>query len=71
MARRYYVVFEEDNGWTVMLEQGRNLKTFGSDRSGAIEYAKKLGRRNKRPVMVNYKDGRTGAAYHSVKELTS
>lgn len=54
-----------------MLEQGRNLKTFGSDRSGAIKYAKKLGRRNKRPVMVNYKDGRTGAAYHSVKELKS
>jgi len=69
MARRYYVVFE-DNEWTVMLEEGRNLKTFGSDRSGAIDYAKKLGRRNKRPVMVNYKDGRTGAAYHSVKELT-
>jgi hypothetical protein len=69
MARRYYVVFE-DNEWTVMLEEGRNLKTFGSDRPGAIDYAKKLGRRNKRPVMVNYKDGRTGAAYHSVKELT-
>jgi len=60
--RRYYVIFE-DGRWIVMLEQGRNLRVFDT-KQPAVEYAKGLGRRNDRPVMVNYKDGRTGQQYY-------
>lgn len=72
--RRYYVIYEEKSSgsgseWKVKLEQGPVLSTHGSNRRGAINKAKKLGRRNNRPVMVNYKDGRTGAQYIDETEL--
>lgn len=67
MARRYYVVFEEGKGWVVMLEEGRNLRVFDTKRP-AVEYAKKLGKRNNRPVMVNYKSGATGQKYYDYSE---
>ena len=66
-ARRYYVI-HENGRWKVMLEKGRNLSTHRSRRA-AIKEAKRLGRNQRRPVMVNYKDGRTGAVYYSVEEL--
>jgi len=66
-ARRYYVI-NEDGRWKVMLEKGRNLSMHRSRRA-AIKEAKRLGRNQRRPVMVNYKDGRTGAVYYSVEEL--
>jgi hypothetical protein len=67
-AKRYYVIYE-DGEWKVKLEKGRVIRTFGSNRRGAIQKAKSLGRNNNRPVMVNYKDGATGAEYYSVDEL--
>jgi len=66
-ARRYYVI-HENGRWKVMLEKGRNLSKHNSRRA-AIKEAKRLGRNQGRPVMVNYKDGRTGAVYYSVEEL--
>jgi len=63
MGRRYYVI-KENGQWKVKLEQGRVLRTFGTNRGAAINHAKDLGKRNNRDVMVNYADGRTGAAYH-------
>jgi len=62
MARRYYVVYEGDR-WVVMLENGPNLESFPT-KGPAVERAKELGRKNNRPVMVNYKDGRTGQDYY-------
>jgi len=62
MARRYYVVFEDGN-WKVMLEEGPTLQTYMT-KVPAVERAKELGRKNDRPVMVNYQDGRTGQAYY-------
>jgi len=72
--RRYYVIYEAKSSgtgseWKVKLEQGPVLSTHGSNRRAAINNAKKLGRRNNRPVMVNYKDGRTGAQYIDETEL--
>jgi len=72
--RRYYVIYEErSNGsgseWKVKLEKGPVLSTHGSDRRAAINEAKRLGKSNNRPVMVNYKDGRTGAQYFDETEL--
>ncbi len=67
-AKRYYVIYE-NNEWKVKLEKGRVLSTHGSNRQAAINKAKQLGRRNNRPVMVNYKDGATGATYYSVEDL--
>jgi hypothetical protein len=72
--RRYYVIHEERSGssgseWKVKLEKGAVVSTHGTDRRAAINEAKRLGRNNNRPVMVNYKDGRTGAAYFSAGEL--
>lgn len=61
MSRRYYVVYEGDR-WEIMLEEGRTLETFAT-KQPAVARAKQLGRRNSRPVMVNYKDGRTGQQY--------
>jgi len=66
-ARRYYVVHENDM-WKVMLEKGRNLSTHRTRRA-AIKEARRLGRNQNRPVMVNYKDGRTGAVYYSADEV--
>ncbi len=66
MGRRYYVVYEGDQ-WKVMLEEGRTLRNFET-KMPAVEHAKKLGRRNNRAVMVNYKDGRTGQAYFDYKD---
>lgn len=67
-AKRYYVI-HEDGEWKVKLEKGRVIRTFGTSRRGAIDHAKQLGRRNGRPVMVNYKDGATGAQYFGADEL--
>lgn len=67
-ARRYYVIFEEDQ-WRVKLEKGRVVSVHGSDRRAAIERARELGRNNSRPVMVNYKDGATGATYYGVEDV--
>jgi len=66
-ARRYYVI-HENGRWKVMLEKGPDLSKHNSRRA-AIKEAKRLGRNQRRPVMVNYKDGRTGAVYYSVEEL--
>jgi hypothetical protein len=66
--RRYYVIYEDDQ-WKVKLERGSVIRTFGSSRNKAVRYAKKLGRRNNRPVMVNYKSGATGATYYKASEL--
>jgi len=66
--RRYYVV-HEGGEWKVRLESGPVIETLGSDRNGAISRARDLGRRNDRSVMVNYKDGRLGAAYFDETEL--
>jgi len=65
--RRYYVI-HEDGKWKVMFEKGRNLSTH-TTRRAAIREARRLGRNQRRPVMVNYKDGRTGAVYYSVEEV--
>jgi hypothetical protein len=72
--RRYYVIKEgRSDGpgreWKVKLEQGPVLSTHGQRRRAAINKAKRLGRRNNRPVMVNYADGRTGAVYFDETEL--
>jgi len=67
-AKRYYVIFEDEQ-WKVKLEQGAVIKTFGSNYRQAIDYAKKLGRNNSRPVMVNRKSGATGSEYYSVSDL--
>jgi len=66
--RRYYVIHEGDE-WKVMLQNGPVLSTHGSDRRGAIDEAKRLGSNQNRPVMVNYKDGRTGAQYIDETDL--
>lgn len=73
-SRRYYVIHESTNAnpdgeWKVKLEEGPVLSTHGSERHKAIKEAKRLGRNNNRPVMVNYKSGATGAAYHSSDSL--
>jgi len=72
--RRYYVIFESSrqrpNGeWKVKLENGPVISTHGSDYNGAVDRAQELGYNNQRPVMVNYKDGKTGADYYSVDDL--
>ncbi len=72
--RRYYVIKEESSSssemvWKVKLEEGPVLSTHGSDRAAAIREAKRLGAKNRRPAMVNYADGRTGAQYYSVEDL--
>jgi hypothetical protein len=66
--RRYYVVYKGGE-WKIRLESGPVIETMGSDRSGAITRAKELGRRHDRSVMVNYKDGRLGAAYFDEADL--
>ncbi|MFB6229175.1 MAG: hypothetical protein ABEH88_11595 [Halobacteriales archaeon] len=66
--RRYYVVYKGGE-WKVRLESGPVIETLGSDRRGAISRAKELGRRHDRSVMVNYKDGRLGAAYFDESDL--
>lgn len=56
MGRRYYVVYKKDRQqWVVMLEEGRNLRTFDR-KHPAVKYAKGLGKRNTRNVIVNYED---------------
>jgi hypothetical protein len=72
--RRYYVIKENKSTgggreWKVKLENGRVISTHGQNRGAAISKAKRLGARNNRPVMVNYADGRTGAAYYDETEL--
>jgi hypothetical protein len=66
-TRRYYVI-HEGGDWKVKLERGPVLSVPGSRRA-AIREAKRLGRSQGRPVMVNYKDGRTGAQYYSQSDL--
>lgn len=72
--RRYYVIYEErsqgtGSEWKVKLEKGPVLSTHGSDRRAAIDEAKRLGRNNNRPIMVNYKSGATGAQYYDETDL--
>jgi len=72
--RRYYVIKEAKSAgsgmeWKVKLENGPVISTHGQRRGEAIKEAKRLGAKNNRPVMVNYKDGRTGAAYYDETEL--
>jgi hypothetical protein len=75
MSERWYYVIKEQrsNGdgqeWKVKLEDGPVLSTHGSDRRRAIREAKRLGKNNSRSVMVNYADGRTGAAFYDKEEL--
>jgi len=69
MSKRRYYVIHEDGQWKIKLENGPVLSTHGSDRRGAIDEAKRLGGNNNRPVMVNYKDGRTGAVYYDETDL--
>jgi len=66
-TKRYYVI-KEGGEWKVKLEEGRVLAEPGS-RQDAIDEAKRLGRSNGRPVMVNYASGATGAIYYSVERL--
>lgn len=67
--RRYYVIYEDDK-WKVKLEKGAVISVHGSDYRGAVDEAKRLGRNNRRPVMVNFKSGATGSEYYSVEDLT-
>jgi len=69
MTKRRYYVIHENGEWKVKLQNGPVLSTHGSDRRGAINEAKRLGSNQNRPVMVNYKDGRTGAVYFDETEL--
>lgn len=73
--RAYYVINEQRGGdrsgreWKVKLENGPVLSTHGrTGRNDAIREAKRLGRKNRRDVMVNYRDGRTGAQFYSYPE---
>jgi len=68
MSRWYYVI-HEGGAWKVKLENGPVLSTHGSDRRAAINEAKRLGQNQGRSVMINYKDGRTGAQYIDSDEL--
>jgi len=67
MSRWYYVIHEGE--WKVKLESGPVLSTHGSDRRAAINEAKRLGKNQNRSVMINYKDGRTGAAFYDREDL--
>lgn len=67
-TRRYFVVYGGGE-WKIRLESGPVIETMGSDRSGAIDRAKELGRRHDRSVMVNYKDGRLNATYFDKTNL--
>lgn len=69
MSKRRYYVINEGGVWKVKLENGPVLSKHGTDRRAAIDEAKRLGANQNRPVMVNYKDGRTGAQYIDETEL--
>jgi len=74
MSRRYYVIKESRSSgpgreWKIKLESGPIVSTHGANRGAAVRKAKRLGKKNGRAVMVNYADGRTGAAYYRADEL--
>jgi len=56
--RSYYVIFEGDE-WKVKLEKGRVVSANHRTQQGAINEARRLGRRNNRTVVVNAKKGFT------------
>jgi hypothetical protein len=56
--RAYYVIFEGDE-WKVKLEKGRVVSANHRTQQGAINEARRLGRRNNRTVVVNAKEGYT------------
>jgi hypothetical protein len=68
MSKRTYVVVKESGSWKVMLSNGPVIKAFGSDYYDAIDHAKKLGRKNRRDVMVNFANGAANAEYYSYPE---
>ena len=59
MTRDYYVVYSDEYGWHVKLENGRAVDTSPRKQSTAITAAKRLARRNNRGVVVNAKEGYT------------
>jgi len=58
-SRDYYVVYSEEHGWHVKLENGRAVDTSPRKQSTAITKAKRLARRNDRGVVINAKAGYT------------
>lgn len=58
-TRDYYVVYSDEHGWHVKLEQGRAVDTSPRKQSTAITKAKRLARRNDRGVVINAKAGYT------------
>jgi len=58
-TRDYYVVYSEEHGWHVKLENGRAVDTSPRKQSTAITKAKRLARRNDRGVVINAKAGYT------------
>jgi hypothetical protein len=58
-TRDYYVVYSDEHGWHVKLENGRAVDTSPRKQSTAIQKAKRLARRNDRGVVVNAKAGYT------------
>lgn len=68
MTKRRYYVIKEGGDWKVKLENGPVLSVHRKQNAAKRE-AKRLGRNNNRPVMVNYADGRTGKQYIDETEL--
>jgi len=58
-TRDYYVVYSNDHGWHVKLENGRAVDTSPRKQKTALKRAKQLARRNNRGVVVNAKAGYT------------
>ena len=58
-TRDYYVVYSNEYGWHVKLENGRAVDTSPRKQKTALKRAKQLARRNNRGVVVNAKAGYT------------
>ena len=56
--RAYYVIFEDEQ-WKVKLERGRVVSANHRTQDGAINKARRLGRKNDRTVVVNAREGYT------------
>ena len=57
--RDYYVVYSNEYGWHVKLENGRAVDTSPRKQKTALKKARRLARRNNRGVVVNAKAGYT------------
>jgi hypothetical protein len=58
-TRDYYVVYSNEHGWHVKLENGRAVDTSPRKQKTALKKAKQLAQRNNRGVVVNAKAGYT------------